>query len=159
MEASEILIEKLKEFEGFRRDAYRDVTGVLTIGYGHTGSDVREGDRLTTYAAEELLLMDLREHERAVRRLKVAHTQGQFDALVSFAFNVGIGRLNRSALLKVIRNGGSKAQITREFKRWVYAGGKVQPGLFKRREWEAKRFFEPDEMEPMKVRDWSDFHK
>ncbi|MBQ2674031.1 MAG: lysozyme [Prevotella sp.] len=142
MEASEILIEKLKEFEGFRRDAYRDVTGVLTIGYGHTGSDVREGDRLTTYAAEELLLMDLREHERAVRRLKVAHTQGQFDALVSFAFNVGIGRLNRSALLKVIRNGGSKAQITREFKRWVFAGGQRMPGLVKRREWEAKRFFE-----------------
>ena len=142
MEASEILIEKLKEFEGFRRDAYRDVAGVLTIGYGHTGSDVREGDRLTTYAAEELLLMDLREHERAVRRLKVAHTQGQFDALVSFAFNVGIGRLNRSALLKVIRNGGSKAQITREFKRWVFAGGQRMPGLVKRREWEAKRFFE-----------------
>ena len=142
MEASEILIEKLKEFEGFRRDAYRDVTGVLTIGYGHTGSDVREGDRLTTYAAEELLLMDLREHERAVRRLKVAHTQGQFDALVSFAFNVGIGRLNRSALLRTIRNGGSKAQITREFKRWVFAGGQPQPGLVKRREWEARRFFE-----------------
>ena len=142
MEASEILIEKLKEFEGFRRDAYRDVAGVLTIGYGHTGSDVREGDRLTTYAAEELLLMDLREHERAVRQLKVAHTQGQFDALVSFAFNVGIGRLNRSALLKVIRNGGSKAQITREFKRWVFAGGHRMPGLVKRREWEAKRFFE-----------------
>lgn len=142
MEASEILIEKLKEFEGFRRDAYRDVTGVLTIGYGHTGSDVREGDRLTTYAAEELLLLDLREHERAVRQLKVAHTQGQFDALVSFAFNVGIGRLNRSALLKMIRNGGSKAQITREFKRWVFAGGQRMPGLVKRREWEAKRFFE-----------------
>ena len=142
MEASEILIEKLKEFEGFRRDAYRDVAGVLTIGYGHTGSDVREGDRLTTYAAEELLLMDLREHERAVRRLKVAHTQGQFDALVSFAFNVGIGRLNRSALLRIIRAGGSKAQITREFKRWVFAGGHRMPGLVKRREWEAKRFFE-----------------
>ena len=142
MEASEILIEKLKEFEGFRRDAYRDVTGVLTIGYGHTGSDVREGDRLTTYAAEELLLMDLREHERAVRRLKVAHTQGQFDALVSFAFNVGIGRLNRSALLRTIRNGGSKAQITREFKRWVFAGGKRLRGLELRRNWEAKRFFE-----------------
>ncbi len=142
MEASEILIEKLKEFEGFRRDAYRDVAGVLTIGYGHTGSDVREGDRLTTYAAEELLLMDLREHERAVRRLKVAHTQGQFDALVSFAFNVGIGRLNRSALLRTIRAGGSKAQITREFKRWVFAGGQRMPGLVKRREWEARRFFE-----------------
>ena len=142
MEASEVLIEKLKEFEGFRRDAYRDEAGVLTIGYGHTGKDVREGDRLTTYGAEQLLLIDLQEHEAAVRRLHVARTQGQFDALVSFSFNVGIGRLHRSSLLKVIRNGGSKAQIQREFKRWVYGGGKRLPGLVKRREWEAKRFFE-----------------
>ena len=142
MEASEVLIEKLKEFEGFRRDAYRDAAGVLTIGYGHTGKDVREGDRLTIYGAEQLLLIDLQEHEAAVRRLHVARTQGQFDALVSFSFNVGIGRLHRSSLLKVIRNGGSKAQIQREFKRWVYGGGKRLPGLVKRRDWEAKRFFE-----------------
>ena len=142
MEASEVLIEKVKEFEGFRRDAYRDEAGVLTIGYGHTGKDVREGDRLTTYGAEQLLMIDLQEHEAAVRRLHVARTQGQFDALVSFSFNVGIGRLHRSSLLKVIRNGGSKAQIQREFKRWVYGGGKRLPGLVKRREWEAKRFFE-----------------
>ena len=142
MEASEVLIEKLKEFEGFRRDAYRDAAGVLTIGYGHTGKDVREGDRLTTYGAEQLLMIDLQEHEAAVRRLHVARTQGQFDALVSFSFNLGIGRLHRSSLLKVIRNGGSKAQIQREFKRWVYGGDKRLPGLVKRREWEAKRFFE-----------------
>ena len=142
MEASKILIEKLKEFEGLRRDAYRDVAGVLTIGYGHTGKDVRLGDRISTYGAEQLLNSDVGEHEAAVRRLHVARTQGQFDALVSFAFNLGIGRLNRSTLLKTIRSGGSKAQITREFKRWVYAGGKPLPGLVKRREWEAKRFFE-----------------
>ena len=142
MEASDILIEKLKEFEGFRRDAYRDAAGVLTIGYGHTGKDVREGDRLTTYGAEQLLMIDLKEHEAAVRRLNVARTQGQFDALVSFAFNLGIGRLQRSTLLKTIRNGGSKAQIQREFKRWVFGGGKQLPGLVKRREWEARRFFE-----------------
>jgi lysozyme len=142
MEASEILIEKLKEFEGFCRDAYRDVAGVLTIGYGHTGPDVRQGDRISKYGAEQLLKSDVGECEAAVRRLHVARTQGQFDALVSFAFNLGIGRLNGSTLLKTIRNGGSKAQITREFKRWVYAGGKPLPGLVKRREWEAKRFFE-----------------
>ena len=142
MEASDILIEKLKEFEGFRRDAYRDAAGVLTIGYGHTGKDVREGDRLTTYGAEQLLMIDLKEHEAAVRRLNVARTQGQFDALVSFAFNLGIGRLQRSTLLKTIRNGGSKSQIQREFKRWVFGGGKQLPGLVKRREWEARRFFE-----------------
>ena len=142
MEASELLIEKLKEFEGFRRDAYRDAAGVLTIGYGHTGKDVREGDRLTTYGAEQLLMIDLKEHEAAVRRLNVARTQGQFDALVSFAFNLGIGRLQRSTLLKVIRTGGSKSQIQREFKRWVFSGGRQLPGLVKRREWEARRFFE-----------------
>ena len=142
MEASEVLIEKLKEFEGFRRDAYRDAAGVLTIGYGHTGKDVREGDRLTTYGAEQLLLIDLQEHEAAVRRLHVARTQGQFDALVSFVYNLGIERLKTSTLLKVIRKGGSHDQIQREFKRWVYAGGKRLPGLVKRREWEARRFFE-----------------
>ena len=142
MEASEILIEKLKEFEGFRRDAYRDVAGVLTIGYGHTGRDIREGDRITPYWGEQLLLLDLKDAEVAVRRLKVAHTQGQFDALVSFTFNLGIGQLKRSTLLKTIRNGGSKTQIKREFNRWVYAGGQKQPGLVKRRIWESKRFFE-----------------
>ena len=142
MEASELLIEKLKTFEGFRRDAYRDAAGVLTIGYGHTGKDVREGDRLTTYGAEQLLMLDVRTVEKAVRQLNVAHTQGQYDALVSFAFNLGIERLNRSTLLKVIRAGGTKAAITREFKRWVFAGGKQLPGLVTRREWEAKRFFE-----------------
>ena len=142
MEASEVLIEKLKEFEGFRRDAYRDEAGVLTIGYGHTGKDVREGDRLTTYGAEQLLMIDLQEHEAAVRRLHVARTQGQFDALVSFAFNLGIERLQGSTLLKVIRHGGSHDQIQREFKRWVYAGGKKLRGLERRRAWEARRFFE-----------------
>ena len=142
MEASKILIEKLKEFEGLRLEAYEDAAGVLTIGYGHTGKDVERGDRISEYWAAELLKNDVGAVECQIRRLKVARTQGQFDALVSFAFNVGIGRLNRSALLRVIRSGGSKAQITREFKRWVFAGGKQMAGLVKRREWEARRFFE-----------------
>ena len=142
MEASENLIEKMKAFEGLRREAYRDAAGVLTIGYGHTGKDVREGDRITPYWAEQLLLLDLKEFEMAVRRLKVARTQGQFDALVSLSFNIGVGRLTRSTLLKVICSGGSKTQIQREFKRWVYGGGKRLRGLEIRREWEARRFFE-----------------
>jgi len=142
MEASEILIEQIKVFEGLRLEAYRDAAGVLTIGYGHTGSDISEGDRITVYWAKELLRNDLGATEAAVRRLHVARTQGQFDALVSFAFNIGVGRLNGSTLLKVIREGGSKAAITKEFKRWVYAGGKKLRGLERRRAWEAKRFFE-----------------
>ena len=142
MEASKILIEKLKAFEGLRLEAYQDAAGVWTIGYGHTGGDVRRGDRITAYYAEELLRNDLGASEAAVRRLHVARTQGQFDALVSLAFNIGAERLKGSTLLKVIREGGSRAQITREFKRWVFAGGRRLSGLERRREWEAKRFFE-----------------
>ena len=128
---SDICLEKLKEFEGFRSEAYLDAAGVPTVGYGHT-KNVKLGD----------LLQDLYETEQAVNELNVAKTPGQFDALVSFAFNLGIGYLKSSTLLKVIREGGSKQQITREFKRWVYADGKPMRGLARRREWEAKRFFE-----------------
>ena len=142
MEASEILKMQLKAFEGLMLTAVRDVGGVLTIGYGHTGKDVEEGDRISPYWAEELLKEDLGLVESQVRALKVARTQGQFDALVSFVYNLGIGRLRNSNLLKVIRNGGSRNQIKTEFKKWVYAGGRKLKGLEKRREWEAKRFFE-----------------
>ena len=142
MEASVILIEKLKAFEGLRLEAYRDEAGVLTIGYGHTGPDISEGDRITEYWARELLRDDLGAVEAGVRRLHVARTQGQFDALVSFAFNLGIDRLQHSTLLKVIRQGGSRNQICKEFRRWVFAGGQRLRGLQRRREWEAKRFFE-----------------
>ena len=127
--------------EGLRLTAYRDAAGVLTIGYGHT-KGVREGDKISPFWAKELLQKDIEECERAVKELQVARTEGQLDALTSFAFNLGIGRLKGSTLLKVIREGGSKTAITREFKRWVYAGGKRLRGLELRREWEAKRFFE-----------------
>lgn len=141
MTTTEILLEKLMEMEGCRLEAYQDAAGVPTIGYGHT-KNVRMGDRITQYWAKEMLREDIEEAEWQVKELNVARTEGQLDALVSFAFNLGIGRLTRSTLLKTIRNGGSKAQITKEFKRWVYADGKQLPGLVKRREWEAKRFFE-----------------
>ena len=138
---SDICLEKLKVFEGFRSEAYLDAAGVPTVGYGHT-KNVKLGDKITEYCAKEYLLQDLYETEQAVNALNVAKTPGQFDALVSFAFNLGIGRLTSSTLLKVIREGGSKQKITREFKRWIYAGGRPLKGLIRRREWEAKRFFE-----------------
>ena len=142
MVVSENLITQLKAFEGLLLKATRDVGGVLTIGYGHTGRDVREGDRISKYWADDLLRRDIEKVEAQVNDLGVAKTQGQFDALVSFVFNLGIGNLKKSTLLKVIREGGSKNQIRKEFKRWVYAAGKKLRGLEKRREWEAKRFFE-----------------
>ncbi len=141
LRTTEILIEKLMEMEGLRLEAYRDAAGVLTIGYGHT-RDVREGDRISAYWAKELLREDVEEVAKNVLSLGVARTEGQLDALTSFAFNVGFGRLCRSTLLKTIRRRGSRNQIKREFKRWVYADGKRLRGLEKRREWEAKRFFE-----------------
>ena len=141
MKTTEILLAKLMVMEGCRLEAYEDAAGVPTIGYGHT-KNVRMGDRISAYWAKELLRDDIEVVEREVRKLEVARTEGQLDALVSFAFNLGITRLKGSTLLQVIREGGSKAQITREFKKWVYAGGKKLPGLVKRREWEARRFFE-----------------
>ena len=142
MEASIVVIQKIKEFEGLRLEAYRDAAGVLTIGYGHTGPDISPGDKISRYWAVELLKNDLGHYEAEVRRLKVARTQGQFDALLSCAFNLGIDRLKTSTLLKLIRGGASRAAIRREFQRWVFAGGKRMGGLERRRQWEAKRFFE-----------------
>ncbi|MBR5748195.1 MAG: lysozyme [Prevotella sp.] len=143
MRASESLIQKLKAFEGLRLEAYRDAAGVPTIGYGHT-KGVRMGDRLTEYWADQLLRKDVGQVAYEVMQLGVVHTQGQLDALTSFAFNLGIGRLIRSTLLKTIRNGGSMHQIRKEFMRWVYADGKRLKGLEKRRKWEADRFFESE---------------
>ena len=140
MKASDVLIKKLKEFEGLRTEAYLDAAGVPTIGYGHTG-DVSLGDIISEYWAEYLLRKDLYETELEVDKLGLAKTQGQFDALVSFAFNLGIARLKRYTLLKAVRQRSNRNVIRREFKKWVYAKGKQLPGLVKRREWEADRFF------------------
>lgn len=142
MRASDICIKKLKAFEGLRTEAYYDPAGVLTIGYGHTGPDVSPGDVISEYWAEHLLRADLYETEKAVDELDVAKTQGQFDALVSFAYNLGINRLRTSSLLKTIREGGNMRAIKREFKKWVHAGDKTLRGLETRRAWEAERFFE-----------------
>jgi lysozyme len=155
---SDIGLKKLKEFEGLRKEAYYDAAGVPTIGYGHT-KGVRMGDVISEYWAEMFLKADLYDVEKQVDSLGLDLNQPQFDALVSFAFNLGFYKLKTSTLLKTIKEGGSMRAIKKEFKRWVYAGGKKLRGLERRREWEARRFFEPDEMEPMKRRDWSDFHK
>lgn len=138
---TDLLIHKLMEMEGLRLDAYVDAAGVWTIGYGHT-KNVRQGDKISEYWAKELLMQDVAEVERQVKALGVAKTQGQFDALVSFAFNLGIDNLKRSTLLKCIREGRSMREIKRQFMRWVVAGGKRLKGLERRRAWEVKRFFE-----------------
>lgn len=129
------------ELEGLRLEAYRDAAGVVTIGYGHT-KDVEMGDKISPWWAKELLMNDIREVEEQVRALGVARTEAQLDALVSFAFNLGIGRLKNSTLLRFIREQRNMREIKREWNRWVYAGGQRLKGLERRRAWEAKRFFE-----------------
>ena len=141
MKASKTLIEAIKGFEGLRLTAYKDSAGVYTIAYGHTGG-VKPGQKITQKQAEDYLMQDLAKVEEQVNALGVCKTQPQADALYDFCYNLGIGNLNRSTLLKKIKQGAPTAQIQAEFRKWVNAGGKKLPGLVKRREWEAKRWSE-----------------
>ena len=141
MKTTDILLKKLMELEGLRLEAYEDAAGVVTIGYGHT-KDVEMGDKISPWWAKELLVNDIREVEEQVRALGVARTEAQLDALVSFAFNLGITRLKNSTLLRFIREQRNMREIKREWNRWVFAGGQRLKGLERRRAWEAKRFFE-----------------
>ena len=144
MKASNVLIEAIKRFEGFRGTAYRDCANVLTIGYGHTVG-VKRGDKMTEGEAERTLRRDLAYFEAYVDGLHVTSRQNCFDALVDFAYNVGCDALGRSTLLKKIRSAAPDAEVRAEFMRWVHAtvaGKKVKlEGLVKRRQWEADRYF------------------
>ena len=141
MKTTDLLLKKLMELEGLRLEAYRDAAGVPTIGYGHT-REVEMGDKITPWWAKELLICDIEEIEEQVKALGVARTEAQLDALVSFAFNLGIDRLKNSTLLMFIKEQRNMRQIKQEWMRWVYAGGQRLKGLERRRAWEAKRFFE-----------------
>lgn len=130
----------ISSFEGFRPTAYKCPSGVWTIGYGHT-KGVKKGDMISYQEASKLLMRDIEEVEDKLASLGTL-TQGQLDSLVSFVFNVGIANFNNSTLKKkVIANRFDKS-IGKEFKRWIYSKGKVLQGLVKRREWEARRYYE-----------------
>jgi lysozyme len=139
MKASQLLINKLKVFEGCELVAYQDAVGVWTIGIGHTAG-VKKGQTVTLHQAEVLCKGDLLKVETYLNSLKISFTQGQFDALCDFAFNLGIGALGNSTLLRKIRININDKTIPSEFVRWVHAGDKVLPGLVKRRDWEAMRW-------------------
>lgn len=143
MRASSILIEKIKEFEGFSSKPYKAAKSekFLTIGYGHYGSDVKPNMTVTKETATALLKKDLQSAEKYVSKLGVANTQPKFDALVDFCYNLGTSSLGNSTLLKKIKANSSEKEIRAEFARWVYCGGKILAGLVKRRKWEADRYF------------------
>lgn len=141
MKASDILIAKIKEFEGYRSRAYRDAVGVWTCGYGHTRG-VTSKTSCTQAQADAWLRQDLDPIEKRLNGIKEIDSQGKFDACLDFCFNLGFGNFLRSTLLKMIKAGMGEKLIKAEFMRWVYAGGRKLDGLVKRREWEAERFFQ-----------------
>lgn len=133
-------IELIKQFEGFEPRIYLDAAGYPTIGFGHL---VREYEReafkngISEATGEELLINDIIAAEQAVLRLiKVSLTDGQFDALVSFTFNLGGGSLQRSTLRRKV-NHEEHADVPAEFMKWVWAGGKRLKGLIRRRSAES----------------------
>ncbi|MFG8171273.1 lysozyme [Pseudomonas aeruginosa] len=142
MRTSQRGIDLIKSSEGLRLSAYQDSVGVWTIGYGTTAG-VKPGQPITKERAEELLRDDVKRFEDQVLRLvKVPLTQGQFDALVSFTYNLGPGALEKSTLLKLLNRGDYQGAAD-QFPRWVNAGGKRLEGLVKRRAAERALFLEP----------------
>ncbi|HHA1489053.1 TPA: lysozyme [Enterobacter hormaechei subsp. xiangfangensis] len=144
MQTSEKGIALIKEFEGCKLTAYQDSVGVWTIGYGWTqpvdGKPIRAGMTIKQETAERLLKTGLVSYESDVSRLvKVGLNQGQFDALVSFTYNLGARSLSTSTLLRKL-NAGDYAGAADEFLRWNKAGGKVLNGLTRRREAERALF-------------------
>lgn len=132
--------EIIKKFEGLRLTAYRCSANVLTIGWGHTNG-VTEGMTITQQQAEKMLDEDLKVYENAVNAETVSLNQNQFDALVSFSFNVGVNALKTSTLMKKVRINTNDETIRAEFMKWINAGSKLLEGLRKRRNEEANLYF------------------
>lgn len=147
MKISEYAEAVMKEHEGLRLKAYRCPAGVLTIGYGHT-INVKPGDVISKDTADRLFVEDVEcvEKQLDTERYSKLLSQGQYDALIDFIFNLGWGKYRSSTLRKKLLCNVNDATIPNEFRRWVYGtdpktGAKIKlPGLVKRREWEAQMY-------------------
>lgn len=149
MKSSDNGIRLIQEFEGLRLTSYLCSAGVPTIGYGATfyqdGSKVKLGQTITRDQANQLLKDHLKEFEGAVIGLLNTNkvNQNQFDALVSFTFNLGAANLAKSQLLRFIKANPNDPKIAAEFAKWNRAGGEVSTGLVRRRKKEAQLYFTP----------------
>ena len=132
-------IELIKHFEGCELEAYKCAAGVWTIGYGHI-KGVTSDSVITQEQAEQMLVEELNEYEGYINNMvTVPLSQNQFDALVSWVYNLGGGNLKASTLLKVVNSGEFKG-VPEQIMRWNKAGGKVLEGLTRRRQAEADLF-------------------
>lgn len=142
-------IRLIQEFEGLRLASYLCSAGVPTIGYGATfyadGTKVKLKETITRDEANKLLKDTLKGFEGSVIGLlnKTKVNQNQFDALVSFTFNLGAGNLAKSQLLRFIKANPNDPKIAAEFAKWNRAGGEVSTGLVRRRKKEAQLYFTP----------------
>ena len=143
MQLSTTIKKKIKAWEGCRLTAYRCPAGVLTIGYGHTGKDVTPGKKITQAEADALFDTDITKFAATVAPTfaGVRLNGNQFDALVSLAYNIGIHAFHKSTLFKKVMANPSDKSIRSEFVKWIYGGGRILPGLVKRRIAEANHYF------------------
>ena len=139
MKCSQEGLELIKKFEGCKLKSYKCPAGVWTIGYGHT-EDIKEGDIVSPEEANKLLRADVFKFEEYVTDNVIVNlTQNQFDALVAWTFNLGVGNLRNSTMLKKLNN-ADYTSVPFEMKRWNKAGGKTLDGLIRRRNAEALLF-------------------
>lgn len=140
MNASPACTALIKRFEGCKLDSYQDAGGVWTIGYGSTGNDVDENTSWTQEHAEERLASDVEKFSAGVMKmLTVSLAQCQYDALVSFAYNMGLRALANSTLLKLVNKEEFEAAAD-QFHLWIHCAGKILPGLVTRRQAEKMLF-------------------
>lgn len=136
-------LDLIKQFEGRSLKAYQDSVGVWTIGYGHT-NNVKKGDIITPEQADKFLKEDLEEAESWVNfAVTVPINDNEFAALVSFTFNLGCNNLIKSTLLRLLNGDATREVVAEQFLRWNKAGGKVLPGLTRRRQAEKTLFLKP----------------
>ena len=139
MEISQEGLSLIKKFEGCKLESYKCAAGVWTIGFGST-SGVSEGMEISQERAEALLLEDVAVFEEAVNKaVEVPLEQYEFDALVSWTFNLGPSNLNSSTMLKVL-NENKKNEVPAQMRRWNKANGETLQGLIRRREAESLLF-------------------
>lgn len=138
MELSQKGKDLIMQFEGCKLEAYQDSVGIWTIGYGNTfyedGTPVKKGDIITHNRAIELFNLIVKKFEVSVDELVISNVnQNQFDAMVSLAYNIGLGNFKTSSLLKMVNKSPNDTAIYLQFLRWNKAKGKVLEGLTRRR--------------------------
>ncbi len=143
MKTSNKGLDLIKNYEGCKLYAYRDSVGVATIGYGHT-KNVKMGMAITQAQADKFLQDDVMPIEKALNAMNTNFTQAQFDALVSWCFNLGLGNFNSSTMKKYIVARKDDLVITNQMVKWHNAGGKPLLGLKRRRVVEANMFLGKD---------------